>query len=510
MYARKMVVSLLGALVLTLSACGEEEPAPEEDCVAGGICVCETNEDCGEGEICSAFFICESAPDDDDDTGVTDAGTIDVTEDTGGFDVSEDLGFIPGACSGNRDTDGLGDEDVWPACALNCLSATEVGECTATCLENSGISSECSACHGDFATCLIGECPCLFDGEPEGACEECVNTAGQCQADLLACAGNRETTEEPPALFCTEAEREVIDVTDAFEVSRDCVESCDLDDDICVSACIATLPVGEPCALCFVEQVGCADATCIVECVEEGADCDTCRRGACIDILEECTELDLEVEAVDPVSRVRVIHMTPDATSLSGYLQGDDEAFASEIEFGASSDSSSRFAITSDTIEVREASDGASGPVLYDATFPQPPTGSEVWTLATYGSAADTTSWFISHDTMDRPSSARWQFYNGSGLLGEVDIYDIGGSERVTVASDLAYGESTDRATTEVGSYALAFDSDDDGEIDYEFGVGPFEFGSDVMLFLFDDAVATVYLMAVFVDGQTIRYNPSN
>ncbi|MFT6396821.1 MAG: hypothetical protein ACJAYU_001564 [Bradymonadia bacterium] len=310
---------------------------------------------------------------------------------------------------------------------------------------------------------------------------------------------------------CTVPDQEILDPVASFEIARDCNTECGLDDDACVRACLeAGLSVTVECGLCFVSQAACADETCIVECIEEGDECDTCRFGACIVQLEECTQTEVNLIDDDPLSRVRVLHMTPDAANINGYLQGEEFPFATDITFGSASDSSTRFAFTSETIEVREAADGLSGSVLYEATFPQTPGSTEVWTLATYGSVADATSWLLVHDLNDRPGTVRWQFFNAASLLGEVDVYDLGGAEPLELTADLAYGGSTERTTAEAGAHTLGIDTDDDAEIDYRFTVGPFEFGTEVSFFLFDDGASSVFLMAAYVNGQMIRYNPGS
>lgn len=512
MYKSKIVVSLFGTFAVGLVACGTDDPPEDEGCQPGEVCLCVTDADCATGQVCSQFLICETAE-------VEDTGDADVADDADvGLDVGDvdgdaadvsDSGIIPGACSNEAD-DRLLLEDGRPECAIACQTAPDFEACVGPCVEGAGLSTECGQCFIDESLCFYETCPSCRDGISE-ECLACADSEGvACREELEVCAGYRPPEEEEPEdAICEEGEAEAVGVDTLLGVAEDCLEQCGDEGDDCLFPCVGE-DVSVNCGRCFLEHLLCVELECVDACAEGQEECDACEEAdACANSLAECMQIEVVVPE-EILARVRLLHLSPDLPAVSAYLQGEELPFASTVVFGDASENAERIVISSETIEIREASLGTEGDVLYEETFERTPVPSDVWTLAVYGAAEEGTAWLLSHDREDRPGTVRWQFFNAATLFGAVDIYDLDSEEPTELFGGLDYAASTERAETEVGQARVGIDTDDDGTSDYEFIVGPFEFGTEVSLFLYDDGVEEVFLMGIDVDGRTSRYIPEN
>ena len=508
-----ILLPIAAAFALSALACGSDDgPEPEPDC-AVEECFCASEADCPEGWACEGI-ICVLGGDTGADAPDTNADAEpDVAFDIIG-DGLDDSFILPGACTGDSDFEVLtSDPEASDECLISCASADDPFACSRSCLVGLGLSEECAECRVEFVTCLVDECPsCL--GTPDEECWECGAAAEVCHSAYTDCAGDRPIIDPPdPPLEpgCTDDDRAALDDADWFARGVGCEEACiESDSSICVRECLAgDLGTSQECALCFAGQLSCASVQCEAECEDpEAEDCNVCRAGACIEGLEECAEMDLLEEPEQPFSRLRLLHLVPGLVSLSGYMTESETQFATNIAFGTASDVTDPIAVFGNQLDVRRASDGPDGEVLFSATSEESFTIDEVTTMVVYGAGEDGDSWLVTRPVTASGTGARWQVFNAALNVGEVDVYQTRGGTRQDLALDLGFGESSAIDEVTPAPYFIQFDADGDEEIDYEFGIGPLEAGSDVALFLFDDGGSAVYLMAVFADGQTIRYNP--
>jgi hypothetical protein len=492
-----------------LSACGQDDtPSGPESC-ASGTCLCVSDEDCTEGEQC-VDLECVPASEVGADTGV-DTGSDTVTDILG--DGVDDTGLVPGACTDDRNNEILLErlEEV-DECPMGCAAAPQPSVCTESCLTGLGLSEECAACRGVWTVCVVEACPmCLEDFDQ--ACFECFEGAlSVCDPGYVACAGDRPNVDPPDAPLvpgCDEDEQASVPA-DWFDGGTVCVEECAGEESPCIRDCLASaFATSFECALCFTDQIDCADDICVEACAEPDSDeCGDCRNGACIVSLEECVGVDLLEEPEQRFSRLRLVHLSPGLAGANGYQRESGTEFASNVPFGNASDSTERVPVFGTGLDVHAATEGISGDVLFAETGEAPFGPNEVSTMVIYGPAEEGASWLVSHDLGERPSGARWRFFNASVSLGAVDIYQTLAGVREDVAMDLSYGSSTAGIEIEPAEYLVGVDIDDDSEPDYEFAIARIEVGQEIALFLFDDGGSEVFLMAVWSDGQTIRFNP--
>ena len=499
---------------LAMAACGADDTTPEPEICEGDTCLCSSDEDCPEGQQCVSLT-CQLAADAAADTGpdATPDATPDVPTDIQGDGVT-DTQIIPGACTNDRDNEIIvEDNEAFDSCSQECAAASEVDTCTIACLEGLGLSEECAACGGEWMLCIEVACPMCAELIDE-ACTECVNGATECEAQYIGCAGDRPIVDDPVLPLepgCNEEDQAAIaPPKDWFQAGVDCAIECDGQEPPCLRDCISTaLSTSLECGLCFVEQRTCAEVVCEELCVDpESLECTDCRNGACVESLEECVGIDLYEEPDQVFSRLRLVHLSPGLGGINGYMTEADADFALNIQFGNASDSTERIPVFGTALDVRASSEGLAGDVLFAVESENPLAPNQVYSMVVYGPAEDGAAWLVSQNLGERPSGSAVQFYNASVSLGQVDVYYTRGGERQDLESNINYGRSTPQIALEPASYLILVDIDDDGEIDYEFGLGALEIGSEVSLFLFDDGGSEVYLMAAWADGQVIRFNP--
>lgn len=164
----------------------------------------------GLAMLLSVFIISCS---DDDDNGKTDTGAPDMivqqdgasAEDTGpaadtgpaeDTGPAADTGPAEGACTNAEDgplLDTAEKRDAVAAsaqtCGLGCLQDADPGACSATCVaDDTGLSTECSACYAGIVLCSIQNCLAACSADPTSQeCAQC--QADNCLEDFYTCSG---------------------------------------------------------------------------------------------------------------------------------------------------------------------------------------------------------------------------------------------------------------------------------------------------------------------------------
>lgn len=519
----RTLLALVATFSFTLFACGDGGnggDSPETDCAVED-CLCVSPDDCPDGWGCENFLCVPPA----DDAGI-DVGA-DAAEETGSDasgDVADDAGdtgvIVPGACTGDADFAVLQEgpspvERCGPMCVESLETLEDLEACVSGCLQETGLTADCVACHLSNTFCITETCPMCLEAPSSLECQECATGATHCADELAECSGIRVIPEPPVEPGCETADRSTLEDVDWYAEGLACEEDCEgSEDNLCLRDCLGeSLGVSAGCAMCFDDQFGCSAVLCEETCADpDSEECVACRTFECTDDLEECAQMELggdpPVDPEQPTSYMRLVHLSPGLVALNGYMRESETRFAPSVGFGSSSDASEPMAIFGSDFDVRRASDGLEGDVLFTASTDAEFTEDDIWTMVVYGRPEDGASWLFSRSRIASSSDVTWQVFNAAVNVGEVDVFSTRGGVREELVMDLGFGTSSEAATVDPSPYFLLFDADNDGEVDYEFSVGSLEAGTDVALFFYDDDGSGVFLMAVFADGQTIRFNP--
>jgi len=197
----------------------------------------------------------------------------------------------PGACM--NDEDGPLIETLQEAigsCTGTCADDTDPLACATQCLNDAGLSLDCSGCMAVLAVCTMAQCGASCNPEAQAqdggaACFNCTKTA--CGAESNDCFGanggpGMPGTGDGPS--CVNEQDGALLVSDS-DPKGVCEAACLESDDqtSCLTACLVQAGFSEPCSDCIGALSACTIASCEATCNNDttGEQCEACIEENC-------------------------------------------------------------------------------------------------------------------------------------------------------------------------------------------------------------------------------------
>ena len=213
-----------------------------------------------------------------------------------------------------------------------CVADPDPAGCIAAGLaDDTGLSDGCAGCFGVQTACAIDVCfdECVLGGGGD-ACGECVELL--CGEAFVTCSGLNDAPPGPDDGLCLNSgDLAAIDANDVGQIAGDLGLEC-LQAGGDVAACVAegvidATGISEGCAGCYGEQISCAAAACLTECVNDpgGEDCGGCVAENCGAAFVECSGLQGGDPPPDPEGclgegDLAILTGDTDVTTIAGEL----------------------------------------------------------------------------------------------------------------------------------------------------------------------------------------------
>lgn len=206
------------------------------------------------------------------------------------------------------------------------------------------------------------------------------------------------------------------------------------------------------------------------------------------------------------MSRVRVIHLSPDAPGVDVWANGTARV-VSDLAFGDSTGYLDVDAGVYD-FDVSAAGSSAEDAVLSIGGASLMADGS--YTAVAYDNLGSIQAILLSDSTSDIPSGhIRVRAIHTAAGVGEVDIWNIpsDGSAPAPLYENVGFGVAGDEVDLPEGAYTIGFDVDNDASPDLVFELPSLAAGTHANIFAVADSMG-VHLVAQLPDGTTARVDP--
>lgn len=223
-----------------------------------------------------------------------------------------------------------------------------------------------------------------------------------------------------------------------------------------------------------------------------------------------CGDDDDEMQPTPGNTRIRAIHLSPDAPNVDIYVDEEPPAAVTDLAFG---ESTTYVDLDAGTYTFNITAEGAPPPPpsVLDVGPIQLESG-KAYTAVAFNELLAPIEALPLVDDLSNPGAGniRLRAIHVAPDVGEVDIYEVSNPQSPTLLyENVAFRTAGDYLTPlPAGSYAIGFDVNNDAVADLTFVTPALTEGSILNVFAVSDGPADVFLIAQFQNGVTARIDP--
>lgn len=218
------------------------------------------------------------------------------------------------------------------------------------------------------------------------------------------------------------------------------------------------------------------------------------------------TDVPNDVPPDPETADLRVIHLSPDAPAVDIYANDEEPALFTDLEFQEGTEYQTVPAGTYD-VAIAPAGTSPDDAVLTVEDVELEENSSN--TAVAFDELDDLQALALEDDLEDVPDDQfRVRAIHVAVGVEEVDIWDVTDpGDPQPLYTDVDFGDATDYAELDAGTYSLGFDLDGDADPDVVFELPEIEEDEVVNLYAVADG-EDVFLIAQLRDGSTVRIDP--
>ncbi len=209
----------------------------------------------------------------------------------------------------------------------------------------------------------------------------------------------------------------------------------------------------------------------------------------------------------DETADIRAIHLSPDAPAVDVWTLEPERRIFSDLSF---TDSSTYRVVDEGTYTLEITPSGAgildSVLTLEGLEFEEDNT----YTAAVIGWLDNLTGILLVDDVTTPPADQiRVRIVHAAPDVGEVDVWNVTDPEDPQpLVENVSFAEASDNLNIDAGTYVVGIDVNGDEQPELVFELPQLTAGSILNVFALQDETGEVFLLAHFLDGNTIRINP--
>lgn len=213
------------------------------------------------------------------------------------------------------------------------------------------------------------------------------------------------------------------------------------------------------------------------------------------------------VTRLDPLSsRLRVLHLSPDAPAVTALVDGVKPAEFQSISFTQATPYTS-FAAGPHRLDV--STDGTPGGSVLSVAAAQFSAGRS-YTAVAFNRVAALGAMLLEEPAAPSGNNIKVRAIHAAPGVGQVDVLSLGADGTTTpVVSDVDFGDASAALELPAGAYTLGVDLDDDANPELYFELPSLPGGSTANVFVTQDAQGAVFALAQLGDGSIARVDPS-
>ncbi len=221
-----------------------------------------------------------------------------------------------------------------------------------------------------------------------------------------------------------------------------------------------------------------------------------------------CGDDDDEIQSAQGNTRVRAIHLSPDAPDVDIYVAEEPPAAVTDLAFGESTPYVDLDAGTY-TFNLTVAGEPPPPPSVLDIG-PVALSKNKAYTAVAFNEVASIEALALEDDLSSTGTgNIRLRAIHVAPDVGEVDIWNVTDPENpAALYTDVNFGDVGGYYVVPAGPYTLGFDLDNDEIPELSFETGDLPAGSILNVFAVNQG-SDVFLIAQFLDGTTVRIDPA-